>query len=524
MKTGFRQRSAWVRTGKAWGLAAFLLAALPVGTQAQYTFVTNGGTLTITRYTGSAGTLSIPSTLGGRPVTRIGSRAFKDCHSLTNVTIPNSIASIKAHAFSGCIGLERVALGNGVTRIGEDIFIGCTHLTEIKVDTFNPAYGSRAGILFDKSRTRLLLCPAGKAGSYEIPASVVRIGDRAFYGCTSLTNVVITNRVATIGDWAFGNCSGLAGATLSNNIASIGEGAFFGCSGLVSVAIGHAVSSIGAGAFFGCTGLAEINVHASNSTYAGAGGVLFNKAKTRLHFCPEGKTGKYAIPASVTRIGDRAFFACKQLRGVRIPAGVVRIGKSAFYGCDDLVSVTIPASVSRIGSAAFRNSTNLTSVYFRGNVPAIGTNLFSGVDTHATVYYVRGTTGWGTPFEGLPTRSVDAYEPDNNWTSAQRIRNGQTQRRSIHEAGNVDWAKFAVDSAGARHVLVETTGTSGDTQLWLFKANGTLVAYDNNGGAGRFSRIAAAALAPGTYFIKIQVYGNNGIIRAYKLRVNWTAP
>ena len=506
------------------GLTAFLLSALPVVAQGQYTYVTNnGGTLTLTRYTGTDGILSIPSTLNGRPVTSIGNEAFKDCHSLTRVTIPNSIASIKTRAFTGCIGLERVTLGNGVTRIGEDIFIGCTGLTVIKVDAFNPIYGSQSGVLFNKRRSSLLLCPEGKTGSYDIPASVVRIADRAFYGCTSLTNVAITNRVASIGDWAFGNCSGLASVTISNNVESIGEGAFFGCSNLVGFAIGPSVTRIGEGAFFGCTRLTDINVDDLNPIYGSGAGVLFNQRKTRLLACPEGKTGRITIPASVVRIGERAFFACKYLASVMIPVGVARIGDSAFEGCDGMASVTIPGTVARIGKAAFRNCDTLTSIYFRGNVPVVGADLFQGV-SNATVYYVRGTVGWGSTFEGLPTRAVDAYEPDNNWTSAQRILNGQRQRRSIHAARNVDWAKFVVGGAGARNVLLETSGASGNTQMWLFKANGTLVAYNNNGGPGSFSRIAIASLTPGTHFIKIREYGNNDTIPAYKLRARWTSP
>ncbi len=122
----------------------------------------------------------------------------------------------------------------------------------------------------------------------------------------------------------------------------------------------------------------------------------------------------------------------------------------------------------------------------------------------------------------LPFLSPDAYEPDDSISAAKSIGNGQTQSRSIHVAGDTDWAKFVVGASGARNVRIETAGASGDTQLWLCRANGTLVAFDDNGGGGAFSLIALSSLPAGTYYVKIRDYGNNGTIPAYTLKASWT--
>ena len=121
---------------------------------------------------------------------------------------------------------------------------------------------------------------------------------------------------------------------------------------------------------------------------------------------------------------------------------------------------------------------------------------------------------------------ADAYEPDDAVATAKRIYPGQTQSRTIHAAGNVDWAKIVVGGTGAQGVVLETAGASGDTQVWLFGPNGigTCVGYNDNSGVGNFSRIAVAALVPGTYYLKIQEYGNNGTIPSYSLRAGWTIP
>ena len=122
-----------------------------------------------------------------------------------------------------------------------------------------------------------------------------------------------------------------------------------------------------------------------------------------------------------------------------------------------------------------------------------------------------------------PSNLADAYEPDDTFATAKTIANGQTQSRSLHVAGKPDYAKFAVGGAGAVNVRLETAGASGDTQMWLFKADGKLVTYDDNSGVGNFSRIAVAALPPGTYYARVAEYGNNGTISSYTLKANWTA-
>jgi hypothetical protein len=160
----------------------------PLLAQAQFTFTTNNGAITITKYTGSGGAVTIPSATNGYPVTSIGSSAFYYCRSVTNVTIPNSVTSIGSGAFSACTSLTSVTIPNSVTSIGSQAFLFCNSLTAIAVDTNNPAYSDLAGVLFNKSQTTLIQCPGGKSGSYTIPSSVASIGSQAFYSCRSLTS------------------------------------------------------------------------------------------------------------------------------------------------------------------------------------------------------------------------------------------------------------------------------------------------------------------------------------------------
>ena len=188
---------------------------------------------------GLAGSYTIPGS-----VTSISDSAFQNCASLSSVVIPNGVTNIGNSAFDSCTSLTNVNFGSGVTTIGSFAFSYCSSLTAINVDGHNPNYSSLAGVLFNKSKTTLIQCPNGLAGSYMIPGSVTSIGSSAFANCTSLTQVTIPNSVSSISDSAFENCTGLANIIIPNSVTSIGNSAFSSCSSLTSVTIPNSVTSI----------------------------------------------------------------------------------------------------------------------------------------------------------------------------------------------------------------------------------------------------------------------------------------
>jgi hypothetical protein len=247
-------------------------------------------------------------------VTAIGKDAFLNCAGLTSVTIPNSVTAIGRSAFLNCAGLTSVTIPNSVTTIGEWAFASCSGLTSV-----------------------------------TIPSSVTTIDDEAFKYCTSLTSVTIPNSVTTIG-----------------------TSAFEGCTGLTSVTIPNSVTTIGKDAFGSCRNLKNINVSKGNSHYSSENGVLFDITKKTLIQCPRGIKGNYAIPNSVTTIGERAFYNCDGLTSVTLPNSVTTIGEYAFEYCKGLTSVTLPNSVTAIGKKAFLNCTGLTSVTIPNSITTIG--------------------------------------------------------------------------------------------------------------------------------------------------------
>jgi hypothetical protein len=230
-----------------------------------YTFV--DGAVAITKYNGVGGDVTIPDTIGGKPVVAIGDSAFMFCKVLTGIIIPDGVHSIGYSAFFMCSNLTSLVIGNGVTNIvgsafascsnlasvdipssvmkvgtyafadctsltnltistgvssiDEKAFVGCTKLTAIEVDTQNANYSSNDGVLFDKSQSTLIQCPAGRIGNYVIPGTVSAIGISAFDSCWGLTNVTVPSSVTNIGDSAFLKCTGLTGVYFQGNAPAV---------------------------------------------------------------------------------------------------------------------------------------------------------------------------------------------------------------------------------------------------------------------------------------------------------------
>ncbi|GHV67419.1 hypothetical protein FACS1894199_12870 [Bacteroidia bacterium] len=207
--------------------------------------------------------------------------------ALKQLTIGDSVTSIPPDAFSGCSGITEINIGSGLTNVTE-LPISNSGLTAINVDAANTAYSSADGVLFNKNKTTLVRCPAGKQGTYSIPNSVTTISASAFNGCIGITELNIGSGLTDVTELPIPN-----------------------------------------------SGLTTINVDAANTAYSSADGVLFNKDTTTLVKCPAGKQGTtYSIPNPVTTIEQSAFYGCSGLTGaLTLPAGLTSIGNNAFYGC-----------------------------------------------------------------------------------------------------------------------------------------------------------------------------------------------
>ena len=282
------------------------------------------------------------------------------------------------NSYSGSITIPSTVIYDGttysVTSIGNRAFSGCTGLTNITIPNSVTSIGSSA---FDNVKHIIYTGSATGSPWGAISINGFVDGDFVFSDDKKTQLVVyigtggdvsIPNSVTSIGSSAFYDCDGLTSVTIPNSVTSIGERAFYNCSGLTSITIPNSVTTIGGNAFFRCTGLTSVTIPNSVTSI---GDWAFSDC-TRLT--------SITIPNSVTSIGDRAFYECTGLTSVTIPNSVTSIGSYAFADCSGLTNITIPNSVTSIGSYAFADCSGLTNITIPNSVTSIGESAFSGCD------------------------------------------------------------------------------------------------------------------------------------------------
>ena len=381
----------------------------------------------------------------------IGSGAFKDCSRLTSITIPKSITSIGECAFYDCTALEevcfnasemndlnfsnRVFYNAGKNGDGIKVVIGA-NVTKIPAYLFYP---------YDSSSY------APKITSVEFAEGSIceSIGDSAFYGCTVLTSVHITDIEAwcninftnssanplTYAKKLYLNGKLITELVIPDGVTAIPTYAFYYLSSITSVVIPDSVTTIGDSAFDGCTSLTSVNItdiaawcninfadyYANPICYAKKL-YLNGKLITEL-VIPDGVTAipMYAfyyqssitsvvIPDSVTSIGDRAFYGCSSLTSVHITdiaawcninftnssANPLLHAKKLYLNGKLITELVIPDGVTAIPMYAFYYQSSITSVVIPDSVTTIGDYAFYGCESLMSVVIPDSVTTIGS--------------------------------------------------------------------------------------------------------------------------------
>ncbi len=262
-----------------------------------FTWTSSLGGIAITGYTGHEERLSIPAFIRGFPVWGIAVDAFKDCRSLIEVTMPDTIQEIRGGAFADCANLQKIHLSNGVSRLFAASFSGCTALwevnipdrvtvlpkglfkvaplkrvhigrnlesldvnsfgrgnrpgglAEITVDPENPYFKGGGPCLY--SADGRVLCAFFGEGFFRVPEGVEQIGPGAFRGQDGLTEVVFPSTLTEIGPKAFSGSS-LRRVEFGEAVRTIGASAFENYGQLSSALFSEGLEKVGDRAFRGC--------------------------------------------------------------------------------------------------------------------------------------------------------------------------------------------------------------------------------------------------------------------------------
>lgn len=202
------------------------------------------------------------------------------------------------------------------------------------------------------------------------------------------------------------------------NLREIRDYAFWFCTSLDNVCISENVTRIGIGVFDECSQMKNIYVCPANKAFTSIDGVLFTADRKKLVKVPYAKQGRYQIPDSVEVIGDgafkeclgltqidfpdsvttlenRALFSCSSLTELHLPKNLKVIGDYSLSDCSKLQTLVIPAGVQSIGYSAFSWCNNMKGIHFEGNAPNASSNVIGHfVPNYPPVYYKPGATGW----------------------------------------------------------------------------------------------------------------------------------
>ena len=369
----------------------------------------------------------------------IGRYAFSNSE-LQEVQLPDHALKVDYHAFDGITSLNTLKFGTGNTQlygyafyntgltevnlpenveyVGEYCFSFCKELTAINVEEANTQYSSEKGVFFNKKQTKLIQCPAGKSGTYNIPdktealgfgafegsilskigisnsSKLNTIGYKAFYDCEQITSMYIPATLVSVDYYAFAYCKKLSDFTLGEGsvLKGIYEGAFYGCEALQSIEIPDGVVEIGEYAFYGCEALNSVDIKETSNLQG-----IYAHA-----FDYTGLT-EFTIPDTVNEVGQYAF-AHAPLKSISFSKSIVDIGEKVIYKCDaiekleigclescdtisylfgtknyELAERFIPTTLkncSMILDNAFRGCVNLVDVEFEATVEYIGAGAF----------------------------------------------------------------------------------------------------------------------------------------------------
>ncbi len=357
----------------------------------------------------------IPSAIDGKAVTEIGETAFQSRIYLQSVNIPAS-----------------------VTKIHPKAFLGAYKISNITVDSANPAYKSEDNVIFSKDGTELVYFAATKSReltTYTIPTGVTKVGAYAFYSSSfvaadsTLNTVFFPEGLVEIGDCAFYEQLALSTITFPSSLKKIGAKAFMMFDSTVTVKITWAegleeigdsafsgiylkgdlvlpnsikvlgdyclsrlnaletvvlpssLESFGDATFFQNYGIKSIKFGGDNANFKIVNDILYSADGTKVYYVPANwavQTGEDSLTFAngVTSIESHSISDVKFVTSIVLPETLIEIKDRAFhYNSMFTGSIAIPDSVTSIGKEAFMNC-GIRSVTFGKGIETIGEAAF----------------------------------------------------------------------------------------------------------------------------------------------------
>lgn len=296
--------------------------------------------------------------------------ACYEMSQLKNLTLGDKITYFDAYPFAYCDGLTSVIIPKNVKETDSAAFYYCTNLTKV---TF--ASGS----------------------------NLTTLGASNFAHCEKLNTINLPNTIKSIGSYAFQYCDALTFQSnttgkIPSSVTTIGNSAYADCNStsFTQLVIPASVTSIDFSIVNESKYVKKISVASENTAYCtGVNGELLTYDKTVLVQYPYAAPTSYTVPDSVTTIFRSAFEDCDKLKTLKFgtESKLTTIERSAFGHCSDIEGiVTLPASVTTIGDYAFYHAGSWSTFNIGAKVSNIGTYAFYDAGASASKTYLLMTT------------------------------------------------------------------------------------------------------------------------------------
>lgn len=328
----------------------------------------------------------------------IYANAFANNQNVVTVVLPEGLVEIQDGAFDFCYGLTTVNVPSTVQKIGKNAFRYCEDLANV---TFTEGgddlliIGDYAFAYTDSLKTLALTGRVYSIGSHVFydsavanftfgeNSALVEIGNNAFTG-SDIIQLNVPTGVVKIGEFAFYECTSLLEITFGEGLTTIGDHAFAGCSELISVSFPASLKNLGASVFYyyeydeyACSKLESVTF-APNSQLEKIPVGTFAYTALKTFTVPAGVTVIEGVEDSVGYKNPSAFYEVATLEAVYFENGskCVEIGNYTFDGCSSLNEIELPGTLSVIGNYAFRYCYALESIVIHENTTNLGKGAF----------------------------------------------------------------------------------------------------------------------------------------------------
>lgn len=322
-------------------------------------------------------------------ITYLPRRAFNTCKSLKEIELPSNITSLDE--FSLNCGIEKIFIPKEVKTISDKAFYGSTTLKEIIVDKDNENFESLDGVLYTKGLTYIKSYPKAKETTvFEIPTEVKSASEEVFDNCKNLIKVVINSNFEVLPSWMFESCTNLEEVVISEGVKVFRNAVFRNCSKLKSIPLPTTLTKIDEYCFDGCTSLETICLPENLSTI---GTKLFLNG-CDLKSITVDANNKYFIEDNgivYSTDGKTIYLYANgsKTTDLVLNDGVETIKSFAFYAVKNLESISIPKSVTNIESSAISANMFMKSFNVDANnktYKSIDGNLYSNDGSKLIAY------------------------------------------------------------------------------------------------------------------------------------------